>query len=150
MPEVVAAQVLVATKNAVRTLSEGLRQEAGDSLRVTVVSPGAVRTDFAERMDPAAKSQVDKLMDIALTPDSVARAIAFAVEQPHGVDVGDIVRLLDRPGMDPPCPRPTAFTLRVPPTGETRRAVVEWMHACRPNVFRGQPCPGRSSVCLAA
>ncbi|GCD98148.1 SDR family oxidoreductase [Embleya hyalina] len=83
--------VYAATKNAVRTLSEGLRQEAGDSLRVTVVSPGAVRTDFAERMDPAVKDGIEKMMEIGLSPDAVARAIAFAVEQPDGVDVGDIV-----------------------------------------------------------
>ncbi|WP_411123939.1 SDR family oxidoreductase [Streptomyces sp. x-19] len=83
--------VYAGTKNAVRTISEGLRQEAGDSLRVTVVSPGAVRTDFAERMGPAAKAQIDKMMEIALSPDAVARAIAFAIEQPDGVDVGDIV-----------------------------------------------------------
>lgn len=83
--------VYAATKNAVRTLSEGLRQEAGDSLRVTVVSPGAVRTDFAERMDPAVKPGIDELMKIALPPEAVARAIAFAIEQPDGVDVGDIV-----------------------------------------------------------
>ncbi|AIA00699.1 SDR family oxidoreductase [Streptomyces noursei] len=83
--------VYAGTKNAVRTISEGLRQEAGDSLRVTVVSPGAVRTDFAERMDPAAKAQIDKMMQTALSPDAVARAIAFAIEQPDGVDVGDIV-----------------------------------------------------------
>lgn len=83
--------VYAGTKNAVRTISEGLRQEAGDSLRVTVVSPGAVRTDFAERMDPAVKEQIDKMMEVALSPDAVARAIAFAIEQPDGVDVGDIV-----------------------------------------------------------
>lgn len=84
--------VYAATKNAVRTLSEGLRQEAGDSLRVTVVSPGAVRTDFAERMQPAMKAEVTKMMaDTGLSPDAVARAIAFAVEQPDGVDVGDLV-----------------------------------------------------------
>ncbi|MEV0264110.1 SDR family oxidoreductase [Streptomyces sp. NPDC050617] len=83
--------VYAGTKNAVRTISEGLRQEAGDSLRVTVVSPGAVRTDFTSRIDPAMRAQTDKLMEIALSPDAVARAIAFAIEQPDGVDVGDIV-----------------------------------------------------------
>ncbi|MFD9355723.1 SDR family oxidoreductase [Streptomyces sp. NPDC060031] len=83
--------VYAGTKNAVRTISEGLRQEAGDSLRVTVVSPGAVRTDFTERMDPDAKAQIDKMMGFALPPEAVARAIAFAIEQPDGVDVGDIV-----------------------------------------------------------
>jgi NADP-dependent 3-hydroxy acid dehydrogenase YdfG len=84
--------VYAGTKNAVRTISEGLRQEAGDSLRVTVVSPGVVRTDFAEHMDPDVKAQIlDKMNKIALPPDAVARAIAFAIEQPDGVDVGDIV-----------------------------------------------------------
>ncbi|GAA2620517.1 MULTISPECIES: SDR family oxidoreductase [Streptomyces] len=83
--------VYAGTKNAVRTISEGLRQEAGDSLRVTVVSPGAVRTDFTERMDPQARARIDRMMETALSPDAVARAIAFAVEQPDGVDVGDIV-----------------------------------------------------------
>ncbi|MER7822341.1 SDR family oxidoreductase [Streptomyces sp. NPDC096097] len=83
--------VYAGTKNAVRTISEGLRQEAGDSLRVTVVSPGAVRTDFTDRMDPQARARIDRMMETALSPDAVARAIAFAVEQPDGVDVGDIV-----------------------------------------------------------
>ncbi|WP_405436116.1 SDR family oxidoreductase [Streptomyces avidinii] len=83
--------VYAGTKNAVRTISEGLRQEAGDSLRVTVVSPGAVRTDFTERMDPRARERIDRMMETALSPDAVARAIAFAIEQPDGVDVGDIV-----------------------------------------------------------
>ncbi|CAM5337568.1 SDR family oxidoreductase [Streptomyces avidinii] len=83
--------VYAGTKNAVRTISEGLRQEAGDSLRVTVVSPGAVRTDFTERMDPEARERIDRMMETALSPDAVARAIAFAIEQPDGVDVGDIV-----------------------------------------------------------
>ncbi|MFI1944868.1 SDR family oxidoreductase [Streptomyces virginiae] len=83
--------VYAGTKNAVRTISEGLRQEAGDALRVTVVSPGAVRTDFTERMDPQARARIDRMMETALSPDAVARAIAFAVEQPDGVDVGDIV-----------------------------------------------------------
>ncbi|PNE37131.1 SDR family oxidoreductase [Streptomyces noursei] len=84
--------VYAATKNAVRTVSEGLRQEAGDSLRVTVVSPGLVRTDFADHIDPQVRTQIlDRLDQAGLSPDAVARAIAFAIEQPDGVDVGDIV-----------------------------------------------------------
>ena len=43
--------VYAATKNAVRTLTEALRQEAGETVRVTSVSPGFVRTDFAELDD---------------------------------------------------------------------------------------------------
>lgn len=85
--------VYAGTKNAVRTVSEGLRQEAGDSLRVTVVSPGFVRTDFADSMtNPEVKGAIiDTMNKIAIPPQAVARAVAFAVEQPDGVDVGDIV-----------------------------------------------------------
>ncbi|WP_328765523.1 MULTISPECIES: SDR family oxidoreductase [unclassified Streptomyces] len=84
--------VYAATKNAVRTLSEGLRQEAGDSLRVTVVSPGITRTEFADAMPPQMQAQVRARMDrTAIPPDAIARAIAYAIEQPDNVDVGDIV-----------------------------------------------------------
>ena len=42
--------VYAATKNAVRTITEALRQEAGPALRVTGVSPGFVKTGFADQM----------------------------------------------------------------------------------------------------
>lgn len=82
--------VYAATKNAVRTLSEGLRQEAGDSLRVTVVSPGVVRTGFADRMLPRMRAEITRLQETALPPEAVARTIAFAIEQPSTVDVGEL------------------------------------------------------------
>lgn len=85
--------VYAGTKNAVRTICEGLRQEAGPTLRVTGVSPGFVRTDFAQSMtDPEVKAQIlARMEEIAIPPDAIARAIAFAIEQPDDVDVGDIV-----------------------------------------------------------
>lgn len=85
--------VYAGTKNAVRTISEGLRQEAGENLRVTLISPGFVHTDFAESMtDPAVKAQIIAARDkLAIPPESIARAIAFAIEQPDNVDVGEIV-----------------------------------------------------------
>ncbi|WP_413797404.1 SDR family oxidoreductase [Streptomyces iranensis] len=85
--------VYAGTKNAVRAISEGLRQEAGESLRVTTVSPGYTRTGLADSItDPDARSAIQDGMDkIAMPPDAIARAIAFAIEQPAGVDVGEIV-----------------------------------------------------------
>ncbi len=85
--------VYAGTKNAVRTISEGLRQEAGDKLRVTSISPGFVKTNFAESMtNPEAKAQIVDAMDkMAIPPAAIARAVAFAIEQPAEVDVGDIV-----------------------------------------------------------
>lgn len=85
--------VYAATKIAVRAISEGLRQEAGDKLRVTVICPGFTRTNFADSMtDPAVKAQMVASMDkMAMPPDAIARAIAFAIEQPADVDVGEII-----------------------------------------------------------
>jgi NADP-dependent 3-hydroxy acid dehydrogenase YdfG len=85
--------VYAATKMAVRAISEGLRQEAGPDLRVTIVSPGITSTSFAESMtDPDVRAQLEQARDaMAMPPDAVARAIAFAIEQPATVDVGEIV-----------------------------------------------------------
>ena len=91
---IVPAQgVYAATKNAVRTLTEALRQEAGPTLRVTEVSPGFVATEFASsNTDASTRAAVEKQMgEMAIGPDAIARCIAFAVEQPREVDVGTIV-----------------------------------------------------------
>ena len=81
------------TKFAVRAISEGLRQEAGDTLRVTIITPGFVHTDFAETItNPEVRTQIVSARDkMAIPPDAIARAIAFAIEQPANVDVGEIV-----------------------------------------------------------
>jgi NADP-dependent 3-hydroxy acid dehydrogenase YdfG len=91
---IVPAQgVYAATKNAVRTLTEALRQEAGPTLRVTEVSPGFVATEFASsNTDASTRAAVEKQMgEMAIGPDAIARCIAFAIEQPREVDVGTIV-----------------------------------------------------------
>ncbi|MFT3693369.1 MAG: SDR family oxidoreductase [Kofleriaceae bacterium] len=84
--------VYAATKNAVRTITEGLRQEAGPNLRVTMINPGFVKSELIDRADPSVRDAFKKRSDaIAISPDAIARAIAFAIEQPPDVDVGDIV-----------------------------------------------------------
>ncbi|GAA4628301.1 SDR family oxidoreductase [Actinoallomurus vinaceus] len=85
--------VYAATKNAVRTFLEGLRQESTDGvLRTTAVSPGFVRTELTDSMDNAhVREQIRRTMDeLAIAPEAVARAIAFAIEQPHDVEIGEI------------------------------------------------------------
>ena len=81
------------TKFAVRAISEGLRQAAGDKLRVTIISPGFVRTNFTEGVtNPELRAQLAASRDkFAMPPDAIARAIAFAIEQPADVDVNEIV-----------------------------------------------------------
>ena len=85
--------VYAGTKVAVRAISEGLRQEAGDKLRVTIISPGMTRTNFAEAMtNPVVKAQLEERRDrTAMQPDAIAQAIAFAIEQPDDIDVSEVV-----------------------------------------------------------
>jgi NADP-dependent 3-hydroxy acid dehydrogenase YdfG len=81
------------TKFAVRAITEGLRQEAGDTIRVTLISPGFVRTNFAERVtNTEVKARLEASRDrFAMPPEAVAKAIAFAVDQPADIDVGEII-----------------------------------------------------------
>jgi NADP-dependent 3-hydroxy acid dehydrogenase YdfG len=85
--------VYAATKNAVRTVMEALRQESTDgAIRTTSISPGYVDTEFdATIADPLRREQVRAEMNrVGLPPEAVARAIAFVVEQPHDVEIGDL------------------------------------------------------------
>ena len=51
--------VYAGTKNAVRTITETLRQEAGDKLRVTSISPGFVLTNLTNSMtNPGSKPKL--------------------------------------------------------------------------------------------
>ncbi|WP_028935784.1 SDR family oxidoreductase [Pseudonocardia spinosispora] len=85
--------VYAGTKNAVRTLLEALRQESTDGvLRTTSISPGFVRTELLDHVeDPGLRSEARQRMEtLGIEPDAVARAVAFAVEQPDDVEIGDI------------------------------------------------------------
>ncbi|TGD88528.1 SDR family oxidoreductase [Mycolicibacterium sp. CH28] len=85
--------VYAATKNAVRTLMEGLRQESTDGvIRTTSISPGYVNTELDSSIeDPEARRRARAEMErMGLPPEAVARAIAFAIEQPRDVEIGDI------------------------------------------------------------
>jgi NADP-dependent 3-hydroxy acid dehydrogenase YdfG len=82
-----------ATKNAVRTVLEGLRQEATDgTLKTTAISPGYVRTEFGNSVtDPDIRAEITNGMDeFALDPDAVARAVEFVIDQPWEVEIGEL------------------------------------------------------------
>lgn len=84
--------VYAGTKAAVRTISEGLRVEAGPKLRVTVINPGFVRTAFTDgAANPEVRAQLNAARDsFAIPPDAIARAIAYAIEQPADVDINEL------------------------------------------------------------
>jgi NADP-dependent 3-hydroxy acid dehydrogenase YdfG len=81
------------TKFAVHAISEGLRMETRkDNIRVTTLSPGAIDSELKEGSSDAAASQnVKEFYKIAIPADSIARAIAYAIEQPSNVEIDEIV-----------------------------------------------------------
>lgn len=81
------------TKYAVRAISEGLRHEVGDKIRTTSIEPGAVESELKHGSTHKESSEAvnDLYNNVAIPSDSVARTIAFAIEQPADVDVNEIV-----------------------------------------------------------
>ncbi len=86
--------VYAATKTAVRVISEGLRQEVKPwNLRMTIISPGAVATELPNSITEAdiAKGIGQFYEQYAISADSFARAVAFAISQPEDVDINEIL-----------------------------------------------------------
>jgi NADP-dependent 3-hydroxy acid dehydrogenase YdfG len=79
------------TKFAVSAITEGLRQEVGSKIRVTSIEPGAVESDLKFTTSGTAAETVLDFYKQAIPASAVARAIAFAIEQPAEVDVNAIV-----------------------------------------------------------
>lgn len=79
------------TKFAVRAISEGLRLENKD-VRVTIISPGVVESELADTIsDPDTRAAMHEFRKVALTPDAIARAMAYVISQPADVDVNEII-----------------------------------------------------------
>ena len=97
-----SASVYSASKAAINMLADGLRSETaaamkhgGPPMRVTTVMPGAVDTALPESIRHAdtragTKAYYDALPNV-LSPDDVARAVAFALDQPEHVAINEIV-----------------------------------------------------------
>lgn len=82
------------TKFAVRAISEGLRQEESpvSHIRTTIISPGITATELSGSIsNPEVKDWVDQMSDVAIAPDSIARAIAYAVNEPEDTSVNEII-----------------------------------------------------------
>jgi NADP-dependent 3-hydroxy acid dehydrogenase YdfG len=86
------AAVYCATKYAAWAITEGLRLEAPPGIRVTTVSPGVVDTELAGSItDPVGRDVMRAYRAHSIPPGAVADAVAYAVGQPDGVDVNEIV-----------------------------------------------------------
>jgi NADP-dependent 3-hydroxy acid dehydrogenase YdfG len=87
--------VYCATKAAVRALTEGLRMELhSQNIRCTMISPGAVATELPESSsEEATRKNLREFYKVAaaIPADSIARAIAYVIEQPAEVEIDEIV-----------------------------------------------------------
>lgn len=84
--------VYAGTKAAVVAICDGLRQEWAGARRVTTLLPGYTATNFANHInDEAVRAQVAAGGSIAMPASSIAAAIEYAITQPDGVNVGEIV-----------------------------------------------------------
>jgi NADP-dependent 3-hydroxy acid dehydrogenase YdfG len=80
------------SKFAIRAISEGLRAEiAGNAIRVTTVTPGAVDSGIQNKTSGTDSARILEIYKNAISPSAVARAIAFAIEQPADVTINEIV-----------------------------------------------------------
>lgn len=84
--------VYSATKHAVLAISKGLHQELQKDLKVTSISPGAVNTAFVNQTTN--KEMIDDLKSYfakGMQPDTIAQQIVYALEQPKGVTISEII-----------------------------------------------------------
>ncbi len=81
------------TKFAVRAISEGLRHEVGGHIRTTTILPGAVESELKHGSGHSASAEFVQAFyqQNQIPADSVARAVAYAIEQPANVDINEIV-----------------------------------------------------------
>jgi NADP-dependent 3-hydroxy acid dehydrogenase YdfG len=80
------------TKHAAWAIAEGLRQELAPTIRVTTVSPGVVESELATHItDPAAAEGMAVYRRDAIPADAIARAVAYAIDEPADIDVNEIV-----------------------------------------------------------
>jgi NADP-dependent 3-hydroxy acid dehydrogenase YdfG len=86
--------VYSATKFAVRAMSEGLRQEmAPHNIRTTIISPGAVKTELLDHISETdvQKANQNYVAEIGVPAETLARLVAFAINEPEGVGINEIL-----------------------------------------------------------
>ncbi|MCM3628316.1 SDR family oxidoreductase [Paenibacillus glycanilyticus] len=86
--------VYAATKFAVRAISEGLRLEesAASGIRSTVIAPGLTKTELFDSItSPEVKALASQIGDLGISPYSIARAIAFAINEPDDTLISEIM-----------------------------------------------------------
>ncbi|MDM4763676.1 SDR family oxidoreductase [Galbitalea sp. SE-J8] len=85
--------VYAATKWGVNGWSESLRQQLLPDVRVTLVEPGAVKTDLPSHItdEQTRKTTEEMYAGVEVTPEDIAEVIVFAVTRPRHVAVHEIL-----------------------------------------------------------
>ncbi|MDP0501130.1 MAG: SDR family oxidoreductase [Verrucomicrobiota bacterium JB022] len=87
-----SSAVYCGTKFAVRAITEGLRQEAKPYLRTTIISPGAVESELLDGVKHGAtKEALSGIAALRIPADSIARAVAYAIDEDPAVDVNEVL-----------------------------------------------------------
>ncbi len=80
-----------ATKFAVIGFHDALRKElGGDGIRVSVIEPGAVFTEWGHNVPPEKMQERRESLD-ALQSEDIGRALVYAFAQPANVNVQEIL-----------------------------------------------------------
>ncbi|MFI7086550.1 SDR family oxidoreductase [Streptomyces anulatus] len=88
------AGVYSATKFFVQAMTESMRRELGvhQGLKASTISPGVIDTGWADKVtDPAGRKAAQELNAIAISPESIADAVVYALDQPADVTVNDLI-----------------------------------------------------------
>lgn len=88
------AGVYSATKFFVHAMTESMRKDLGvnKGIRVNTISPGVINTGWADKVsDPEGRKVAQELTKIAISPQDVANAVVYALNQPKNVTVNDLI-----------------------------------------------------------
>lgn len=88
------AGVYSSTKFFVHAMTESMRKDLGvnKGIRVNTISPGVINTGWADKVsDPEGRKVAQELTKIAISPQDVANAVVYALNQPRNVTVNDLI-----------------------------------------------------------
>lgn len=88
------AGVYSSTKFFVHAMTESMRKDLGvnKGIRVNTISPGVINTGWADKVsDPEGRKVAQELTKIAISPQDVANAVVYVLNQPRNVTVNDLI-----------------------------------------------------------
>lgn len=84
--------VYAGTKHFIKVVSQGLRLELRDKVRLTNISPGAVNTEFIEQIHhPELRTHYEKNFADALHADDIGHAIADALDADERMVISELI-----------------------------------------------------------